>query len=668
MWVDWLSLAALTAWGLYWLLPGLDHPAIHNWDESFHHAVTRGTADTPFAPHMLVEPFYPLNLRHWWIAGIWMHKPTGVFWWGALMIKLFGVSTLALRSASLLGELGMAWLTFLFIRPIAGRVLAVFFTGAFLVLPWGWWMTQGHFVADVTDIAVAAFVTLGIAFLWWAVERESAAWALAAGAAIGVGYLCKSFLSLAPLGVAGAWWALARVGLCRGPTFKQVLLMFLGFVVLAAPWNLYAWRTFPDVYVRAFDHTTGFVNASSGEDVGSGARPADAIFNEINWSVFGPLPYPLTLLCGLWLLISALRTRDGREVMMTLWLWSTWLVHSYTNVKGASHMWNMVPAGFFAYAVTLRDAFRYKPLGAAVIASLCVYELQPKWALVASIKQHLPALMAQTRTWERSNLVEQFLVVPLVVVAAVLLSRGSRRWPRAAARLATAFGLIGLFGVFVFAWPRAAAATRERSESLSRADQITVAQDVGLALDGAIEKKSVLFDDSSFDVGTNFDWVNLIFWSGRMVYRQPPDVATAEAKGYHPYVVSCTAESFEPVAAVPTFSPLRAYDLRKPLPEPAPPPTGLSPLGGAHPAYDALGWAGRPLTSRWGRYAFYLAPKGPVSLLQVHYHLKDGKTVSQAVDLQLTRVPPQRLQARPWFIASDIGPPFEDVASIDFSP
>ena len=328
---DLLAMAAIVAWGLFWLAPDLNHPSIHNWDESYHQAVSRGTLDHFPVPVMYEEPLYPLVLKQWWETDVWFHKATGVFWWAALMMQLFGVSTAALRSASLVGQLGSALLIFLLARPLAGRLLAFFAPLAFLVMPWSWLMTQGHFVADVTDLTVTAWVTLGVTLLWACVEKESLKLAAFAGAAIGVAYLCKTFLALAPLGVAGTWWFFARVGFCKGPTFKQVLLVFGAFALVAAPWNLYAYFKWHDVFMRAFEHTSGFISSTSGEDVGPGWRPPDAVFHEINWLILRPTPYPFTFLCGVWLAIKAVRDRDGRLVAISLWLWSTWIVHTLTH-------------------------------------------------------------------------------------------------------------------------------------------------------------------------------------------------------------------------------------------------------------------------------------------------------------------------------------------------
>ena len=39
-------------------------------------------------------------------------------------------------------------------------------------------------------------------------------------------------------------------------------------------------------------------------------RPIDAVFNEINRSMFGPLPHAVPLLAGVWLAIRAVRRRE----------------------------------------------------------------------------------------------------------------------------------------------------------------------------------------------------------------------------------------------------------------------------------------------------------------------------------------------------------------------
>jgi 4-amino-4-deoxy-L-arabinose transferase-like glycosyltransferase len=662
---DLLAIGFIVAWGLAWLAPGIAHPAIHNWDESFHHAVVRGTSITLW-PTMYWDPLVPItDLRAWWYSGVWLHKAPAVFWWGAAMLKLFGVSTGALRSCSLIGELALAVFIYLLSRPLAGRVLGLLAAMSFVVLPWGWFLMQGHFVADVTDIAVAAFVTLGFAWLWWAVEKESNVWAFLAGASIGVAYLCKTFLALDPLGVAFAWWLLALLKFSKGgPTFKQVALMFGAFVLVATPWNVFAYLKWPDVYMRAFDHTTGFMSASSGEDVGSGARPPDAIFNEINWTVARLIPHPFTLLCGIWLLVKTLRDRDGRLVALSLWLWSTWAVHSIANVKGGSHMWNVVPAMFAAYAIFVRDTFRHPALAAAGVASFATWFYRPTFGLAATVKQALPAsIFVQTRNWPDSNLVEQALLIPPAVVVVFFVGRALTKERREALTLALA--AISAAALFAYAIPLNIRDLRALRADLARADQWSSSQDVGLSVEKTIEEKSVLFMDTHLDYGTTFEYLSLQFWSGRQVYRQAPDLALAQRNGYRPYLVSPSSEPYAPLPQVPAYAQLRAYDLMAPAAGPAPLPDGLTPLDKPLVNVHMKGWAARALDGRFSRYAFYAEPRGMPSDVRVIYHLDDGTSVEQKLLTQATLRAADRLVNNAWFVFPDVGPLHTRVKSIE---
>ncbi|WP_223644203.1 hypothetical protein [Corallococcus sp. EGB] len=126
--LDGLLAVALVVWGLAQLAPQLGHPAIFNWDEAIHQAAARGTHDTFFTPHIYKDPLYPSDIRHGWAAHVWMHKPTGPFWFGVLMMYVVGVTPLALRLASLCGH---------------------------LALPFGWQLVQGRFFGDVTDCTLA---------------------------------------------------------------------------------------------------------------------------------------------------------------------------------------------------------------------------------------------------------------------------------------------------------------------------------------------------------------------------------------------------------------------------------------------------------------------------------------------------------------------------------
>ena len=105
----------------------------------------------------------------------------------------------------------------------------------------------------------------------------------------------------------------------------------------------------------------------------------------------------------------------------------------------------------------------------------------------------------------------------------------------------------------IWAYPRGAGMAKEGEQAI---DALTPEQSV------------VLFDAG--DAPGQIERHNMLFWSNRMVVpgRDPMDYP---AHGFHPYLVSAIAEPYEPLP-VPASAWLRAYDLTKPLPEPAPVP------------------------------------------------------------------------------------------------
>src|SRR5205823_89721 len=108
---------------------------------------------------------------------------------------------------------------------------------------------------------------------------------------------------------------------------------------------------------------------------------------------------------------------------------------------------------------------------------------------------------------------------------------------------------------------------------------------------------------------------------------------------------------------------LRAYDLLQPTATQAPLPEGLRPLRGALPNYELLGWAGRE-SGKLARYAFYVHPKGPITNLNVVYHLNDGTQVRQPLEVRATLEDPPRLTGHDWFIFNDVGPSLDVVKDV----
>jgi hypothetical protein len=189
--------------------------------------------------------------------------------------------------------------------------------------------------------------------------------------------------------------------------------------------------------------------------------------------------------------------------------------------------------------------------------------------------------------------------------------------------------------------------------------------DVGLALDKATPKRSVLFLDSERDPPDTFEVQDLMFWSGRMAYRRPPDLQSAQRAHYHPYLLSSLAQPYAPVPGVPAVAWARAYDLAAPA-KVADLPPDLIPVHVQTAGLEVLGFATRALDGPYSRFAFYARPTGGEMRLTVRYHLKSGSIVVKEVSAEESLVSSQKLRTSAWFVIPELGPPLAKIAAVSF--
>ena len=652
--LDALVLLVLALFGLWQLAPGLGHPSITSWDEAAHQAVTRGLHDTGL-PVIYREPLVPIADNDWMGAHVFLHKPTLPFALGALSMVLLGPTPLALRSVSLLAALLAAWALYALGREALGRGLAFACAAAWLTLPFGFELVQGYQFGDVTDCALAGFLSLSMWLLWAAVRRDSAPLATLGGIACAAAYLSKSALALTPLGVAVGLYVLGIVG--RSPPLRARLLWAFGGAALitAAPWNLYcAWR-WPALFRFEAAHTLSHL---TGEQV-AWNKPIDAIFNQINAQELQPWPVALVLIAGGWLLWSAFRQRDLTRWLLALWLWGSWVPLSLAPAKVPATAWGAAPAVLLAVGVCLRDGWRLPALAGAALGALAT----PFWPgavkALGMVRTFVPAALAQTAV--HPGLAEGVLAAAIAAGVGWLFSLG--QWhARARARLlgGGALALAGFVGVVQSAAALAAVRTAHAAQALESYSDL-----LGPALDHAVPARSVLFSGLDRDPPCCFETQSLMFYSGRMVYPRTPGLeALARARGDHPYLISGHAEPFARVGPVPAGAWLQAYDLDQPLAHAAPPPA-LYPEPLRAGPWTVLGAAVSAGDVAQDRYVFYV--KGPVPVPPAQVELMTASGVRrESLGAQRQLSAPGRLAPVDWYTLTSPGPRRSQLVGLTF--
>ncbi len=657
--VDAVLIVLIWLWGVWLLAPGLGHPGMHNWDETLHQTAARSTYDSFFFPHMYSDPLYPVSPQDWLGAHVWLHKPIAPLWFGAMMMHLIGVTPLAMRICALIGQLGAAVAIYLLARNGAGRLCAAIGGGAFLSLPFSWILTQGRIFGDSYDCILVGFVSLTVVLLVRTIETDDWRWAAWTGVALGLAHLTKTVMALAPLGVAGVMVGLRWRRFSKGLRLTHLLIIGGVALLVSGPWNLYAALKWPEVYRTGAELTFGHIQAPPEVAVGGWRRPVDAIFVEMLNHEFAPIGSIFAVVVGTWLIIRGVRRRETAVIVSALWLWSTWITHSFISVKAPGHVWNAAPAVLVALALILRDMWSAPAIGAATVSTFFVPMFLEKYPVLGKVRSFIPPELPQLQTVPG-------LAEGVVIASAAALVIGWVYWLTSRSpMLARAVG-ISTAGVLVLQLGIRLPDEVRRLKGEHQQRMLTsYEREMGLVLDRTLPKKSVLFLSIDLESPGVFEGHESMFWSGRMSYRLPVDFATCHARGYHPYLLSPIAQPYAPVPGVPAHAWMRAYDAEVPA-GPPPIPEGATPLDLQVEGMRVLGFASGPVDREHDKWVFFIHSDGVPHGLQVFF-LTGGKTNEPLqLEPEASLMHRDHLAGAPWFLLPTLGPPRARVKALGF--
>ena len=94
---------------------------LHDWDERFHALVAKNLMEHPLLPTLYDNPVLAYDYTAWNMNHIWVHKQPAPLWIMALSMKLFGISTWAMRLPSILFSTSAIFATFFIGRYVFNR-------------------------------------------------------------------------------------------------------------------------------------------------------------------------------------------------------------------------------------------------------------------------------------------------------------------------------------------------------------------------------------------------------------------------------------------------------------------------------------------------------------------------------------------------------------------
>lgn len=350
-------------------------PYLNTWDECFHALVGKNMSVRPFTPMLFTQGALLLDDRNWTQGHFWLHKQPFFLWCMALSIKLFGNTVFAVRLPSVLFTTALVYFTYDIARVVHGRKAA--FAAAMLMAcsHWVLMLLVGQIMTDHND---AIFISLVGASLWaWCtMEERSDRWnVLLIGGAAGLAVLTKWL----PGVLVFAAWGVVLLVHGKERRWGGVFLRSIAVTVLIAlPWQVYAWLRFPELMAHEMAlNTRHLFEAVEGHE---GGRDFHFSSMDVNFHPFGPWTFPIIVLLGLSLI------REGPRRTFAL-----------AAVIGVFVFYTLVPTKMPSFPMLVLPLLL---VGVAGVLQRVVEGLPTRWANPAFLTVLLPLCIAMVQ-WER---------------------------------------------------------------------------------------------------------------------------------------------------------------------------------------------------------------------------------------------------------------------------
>jgi 4-amino-4-deoxy-L-arabinose transferase-like glycosyltransferase len=224
-------------------------PFLNIYDERFHALVAKNMISHPFRPTLYDDPVLNMPYDRWDNFHIWLHKQPLFLWQVALSFKLFGISEFTLRLPSVILGIVLVGISYRCGKLLVNERTG-FITGTLILTSlFNLGLMSGRQMVDHNDFSFLAYISLSI---WSLIEYHHSKkryWIYLIGLFSGFAILCKWLPGL----LIYLGWFILKIfeRKYRLNEFKDVFLALLMTVVIALPWQVYAFINFPAEYKLA---------------------------------------------------------------------------------------------------------------------------------------------------------------------------------------------------------------------------------------------------------------------------------------------------------------------------------------------------------------------------------------------------------------------------------
>jgi len=330
---EWIAFVLLIALSGSLFLEHLGSLNITMYDEVIHANVVRNLAEHCCVPR-LHRSDLGTDWRDWTNNSVWLHKPLLPFFITATGYKILGGSLWALRLPGALFGLSTAALVFYIGRRFFNYSTGLTGLAIFTLSPFTNSLVHGRIFSGFPDLTFVFFDTIALyLILQWGHSRSRSTlrWL---GLVLGLAYLCKGGLSLAPF-VVLTIVAIEAGGLRELPGVLQSVLMF---VIVVLPEKVYWMVHHPVEY--SYEQNRQLLHLFANIE-GLGA-PWHAYFTRSLPEILGPHLIPFVYFAIAWALLR--HRRGTSRYILALWVLTYLIPLSFAVSKTPNFIFAVLPA------------------------------------------------------------------------------------------------------------------------------------------------------------------------------------------------------------------------------------------------------------------------------------------------------------------------------------
>ncbi len=309
---------------------------VHDWDEGFYALMAKDTGRYGAIPS---------------INGLlWLEKPPLGVWLISLSFHIFGFSAFSLRLSSAIFAFASVLLCFLLGKKLISTWGGFFASIMLLISPL--FVYPQHMARSGDLDTMLLFSTIG-AFLFYVYSWKNPKMIIGSGAMLGLGLMFRG----SPMVIIGFIIALHALLIRKQHiiTWKYWVLWCVSAALIAVPWHLYAFISYPNEFIHVY-LSSSFLGRAFGVIQGH-SGPIHYYLDFILWLL---AHLTLVFVMSMFWLFRKSYKKNPESLLITLWFIVIFCIISFMKTKLFWYTMPLLPAIFLSITLFIKDLFTFR--------------------------------------------------------------------------------------------------------------------------------------------------------------------------------------------------------------------------------------------------------------------------------------------------------------------